>query len=214
MVNFRYIRFIFVGLIFWNTAVKAADQTFYFLSLQTGAQDTSTTGDTYLEKLSETHGSLKQARNVVPVVLSFDFYRTSGNWGSGFGIDLHRYNHTYQLQDKSSVELGTVATLFAFSIYYRGGFWFPYVGFGAGNYTAKIQESLNATSDSEATTANFTDAAAHTFHYKAGIRIPLGAWGIMASWDYIAAKLTMKTENNTTLELGGNAALFGVYYGF
>ena len=68
------------------------DDSVIYLALQNGNQDTGSPAplvgrkDTYLSALEEIHGDLKENRDVSPIILSFDFYKTNGSFASGFGL--------------------------------------------------------------------------------------------------------------------------------
>lgn len=221
MVNlYRIINLIIVFfLIGSGGVVYAVSQNFYFLSLQTGDMDTETPpygfeqDDGYLDSLAKSHGAVKEDRIVQPLVMAFDFYRAFGSVGSGFGVDIHRYDKTYSFQDGSTVTMGAVGVLYGLYFYYRGTYWYPYFGFGAGTYSVKIDEDLEDPDDDDSIKTTIIDSASYTFHYKAGIRFPLGGWGIVLTWHGIAAEIKVETEKER-IQLGGQAQFVGVYYGF
>lgn len=193
------------------------EQTFTYLSIQSGSQDPSASSGVfankgrYFETLESAHGKLKKDRLVRPEVFAFDFYSVSGSLAGGFGIEVHRYNRQFQFADDSQVDIYAVGVLYGFNFYYRGEIWFPFIGFGTGNYSAKVQEQLNFTgSVTKSTVFGQVDSP---FYYKLGFRIPFNSWGLMLTQQYISADMEVATENKP-LSLGGTATLFGAYYGF
>ena len=204
-------------LIFTYTGWCTEDTVVYF-ALQYGNQDTGSPAplvgskDTYLSTLEDIHGNLKENREVTPKILSFDFYKTSGSFASGFGLEVHSYNKSYSFEnDSSSVNLSAVGLLYGLNFYYRGDFWFPFIGFGTGNYSAKVQEELNL--EGSKTYGTVFGQVDKPFYYKFGVRIPLNGIGIVLTQQYTSANIIVATENKP-LSLGGTASLFGLYYTF
>ncbi len=204
---------------YWNP-VSALGQAFYFVSGKVGSQETGQPApligkaDQYLDEIEQDHGSLQENRTATPIGVSFDFYRVDGALATGFGMELNRYTKAYSFADNSKVQLEVQGVLFAFSTYYRGEFFFPYLALGTGGYSAKIREKLAATSEETSTTkASFIDAAPSVFYYEIGTRFPFGAWGLLAGWRATSAQLKVQTIAKR-LELGGQTAIFGVYYSY
>ncbi|MDC0224145.1 hypothetical protein OAK62_01740 [Deltaproteobacteria bacterium] len=194
------------------------DDSVIYLALQNGNQDTGSPAplvgrkDTYLSALEEIHGDLKENRDVSPIILSFDFYKTNGSFASGFGLEVHSYNKSYSFEnDSSSVRLSAVGLLYGLNFYYRGDFWFPFIGFGTGNYSVKVKEELNL--EGSKTFGTVFGQVDKPFFYKLGIRIPLNGIGIVLTQQYTSADIMVATENKP-LSLGGTASFFGLYYTF
>jgi len=195
-----------------------AEETVVYLAIQYGEQDTGSPApvvgskDSYLSTLADTHGALKETRQVSPKVLSFDFYKTTGTFASGFGLEVHSYNKSYTFEnDSSSVNISAVGLLYGLNFYYRGDFWFPFLGFGTGNYSAKVQEEL--VTGSSKTYGTVFGQVDKSFFYKFGFRIPFNGMGLVFTQQYISADLEVATENKP-LSLGGTASFIGFYYGF
>ncbi len=196
----------------------AVEKTVVYLSILNGQQNTGSPAplvgqaDEYLATLETQHGTLKENRMVRPQVYSFDFYSTSGKIASGIGLDVFRYHKSYNFaNDNTKIDIEAAGVLYGFNFYYRGDYWFPFIGFGTGNYLAKISEHI--VSDSTTTSGTFFGQVKHPVYYKFGIRIPLNSWGIVMTQQYTAADLNVTTEGKT-LSLGGTSTLFGLYYGF
>lgn len=207
-------------LIFHARPSFAVKQTFYFVSMNTGYQNTGThipgfSGeDTYLQDIELTHGNLRDHREVTPIGLSFNFYAVLGKFGNGMSVEVSRYHKHYSFKDGSSVTLDAQALMYSFSIIYRADWWYPYIGLGTGNFNVKIVEKLKATETSPiATKASFQDAAPYSMFYDVGSRFPLGDWGLLVSWRGFDAKIKVDTTAKR-LQLGGLAVLGGIYYGF
>ena len=194
------------------------EQTLAYLAIQYGQQDTGSTtplvgqNGLYLKTLESKHGTLKGNRQVNPKVLSFDFYKTTGSFASGFGLEIHRYEKKYTFEnDSSEVNISAVGLLYGFNFYYRGDFWFPFIGFGTGNYSAKLKEELIS-----GDTTNYGTIFGQVdkpFYYKFGVRIPFNGLGIILTQQYITANFQVPTENKP-LALGGKGNFVGFYYGF
>jgi len=206
------------SLFFFTFTGWSAEDTVVYFALQYGNQDTGSpapvvgTSDSYLSTLADTHGALNENREVSPKVLSFDFYKTSGSFASGFGLEVHSYSKSYSFEnDSSSVNISAVGLLYGLNFYYRGDFWFPFIGFGTGNYSAKVQEQL--TTGSSTTYGTVFGQVDKPFFYKFGVRIPLNGMGIVLTQQYISADLKVATENEP-LSLGGTASFIGLYYAF
>ena len=189
-----------------------------YFAFQYGIQDTGSPApvvgqtDSYLSTLETKHGSLKGNRQVSPKVLSFDFYKTNGSVASGFGLEVHRYKKKYTFEnDSSQVDISAVGFLYGLNFYYRGDFWFPFLGFGTGNYSAKVKEEL--VTGSSTTYGTVFGQVDKPFYYKFGVRIPLNGLGIILTQQYISADFDVSTENKP-LSLGGTATFIGLYYGF
>ena len=203
----------------YGSPVLALEQVFYFLSLKGGSQNTGqpapiSSNDQYLKKIEKDHGKRKEDRLVDPIAVSFDFYQVGGTLATGFGMELNRYNKNYSFKDTSSVKLEVQAVLFAFSTFYRGDYWFPYLALGTGGYSMKIREKLiNTDPEEDDTQASYIDNAPSVFYYELGSRFPLGAWGLLVSWRATSAKLKIQTIGKR-LELGGQTTFFGFYYSF
>ena len=219
MVNIYLKLFFTTTIIFINSLkVWAIDETFIYYAFQKGTQDPTIsalgieTKDTYLSSLEEKLGPLKGARTVEPTIFSFDFYKINGNLASGFGIELHNYKKSFSFEkNNSSVRLSAVGLLYGLNFYYRGDFWFPFIGFGTGNYSAKLKEELKI----ENTSANATvfDQVDRPFFYKFGVRIPFNGFGILITRHYISANMHVDTENKY-LALGGSGTFLGIFYSF
>jgi hypothetical protein len=162
--------------------------------------------------LETKHGALKENRQVSPKVLSFDFYKTNGSVASGFGLEVHSYKKKYTFEnDPSQVDISAVGFLYGLNFYYRGDFWFPFLGFGTGNYSAKVKEEL--VTGSSTTYGTVFGQVDKPFYYKFGVRIPLNGLGIILTQQYISANFDVSTENKP-ISLGGTATFIGLYYGF
>ena len=197
--------------------VLGIEQTFTYLSVQSGSQDPAAASGIfenkgrYFETLESAHGKLKEDRLVRPEVFAFDFYGVTGSLAGGFGIEVHRYNRQFQFADDSQVDIYAVGVLYGFNFYYRGGIWFPFAGFGTGNYSAKVLEELK--NPGSVTTSTVFGQVDSPFYYKIGFRVPFNSWGLIATQQYISADMEVTTENKP-LSLGGSASLFGFYYGY
>ena len=202
------------------------EQTVVFIAVQTGQQDTGSPApgvgrmDSYLNTLEAKHGALKENRQVNPKIISFDFYKTIGSVASGFGLEVHSYEKKYTFEnDSSQVNLSAVGLLYGLNFYYRGDFWFPFIGFGTGNYSAKVKEELttgstNILQNNERTTyGTVFGQVDNPFYYKYGVRIPFNGLGIIFTQQYTSADFQVTTENKR-LSLGGTASFIGFYYGF
>ena len=165
-----------------------------------------------LKSLESKHGALKENRQVSPKVLTFDFYKTNGSVASGFGLEVHRYKKIYTFEnDPSQVDISAVGLLYGLNFYYRGDFLFPFLGFGTGNYSAKVEEEL--VTGSSTTVGTIFGQVDKPFYYKFGVRIPLNGLGIILTQQYISANFDVSTENKP-LSLGGTVTFIGLYYGF
>ena len=219
MVRFLLKLFLTVScLIFFKITVWSVEQTVVYFAFQYGIQDTGSPApvvgqtDSYLSTLETKHGSLKGNRQVSPKVLSFDFYKTNGSVASGFGLEVHSYKKKYTFEnDPSQVDISAVGFLYGLNFYYRGDFWFPFLGFGTGNYSAKVKEEL--VTGSSTTYGTVFGQVDKPFYYKFGVRIPLNGLGIILTQQYISADFDVSTENKP-LSLGGTATFIGLYYGF
>ena len=217
MVNF-YIKFllVFIYIFLFTSKIWSIEDNFIFLSIQKGSQDTTGTGPgivnkwDYLSSLEEKHGSLNETGEVKPTIFSFDFYKIIGSFSSGFGIELHNYKKSYSFEnDSSSVYLSAVGLMYGFNFYYRGDYWFPFIGIGSGNFSAKIKENLKTEiSETHATVFGQVDKP---FYYKIGARIPFNGFGIVFSKKYISANMQVATENKN-LSLGGVGTFLGIYF--
>jgi len=217
----RYLLKLFLTvscLIFFKTTVWSVDKTVVYFAFQYGIQDTGSPvpvvgqTDSYLSTLETKHGSLKGNRQVSPKVLSFDFYKTNGSVASGFGLEVHSYKKKYTFEnDPSQVDISAVGFLYGLNFYYRGDFWFPFLGFGTGNYSAKVKEEL--VTGSSTTYGTVFGQVDKPFYYKFGVRIPLNGLGIILTQQYIFADFDVSTENKP-LSLGGTATFIGLYFGF
>ena len=219
MVRFLLKLFLIVCcLIFFKTTVWSVEQTVVYFAFQYGIQDTGSPvpvvgqTDSYLSTLETKHGALKENRQVSPKVLSFDFYKTNGSVASGFGLEVHSYKKKYTFEnDHSRVDISAVGFLYGLNFYYRGDFWFPFLGFGTGNYSAKVKEEL--VTGNSTTYGTVFGQVDKPFYYKFGVRIPLNGLGIILTQQYISANFDVSTENKP-LSLGGTATFIGLYYGF
>ena len=205
-------------LIFFKTTVWSVDKTVVYFAFQYGIQDTGSPApvvgqtDSYLSTLESKHGALKENRQENPKVFSFDFYKTNGSVASGFGLEVHSYKKKYTFEnDPSQVDISAVGFLYGLNFYYRGDFWFPFLGFGTGNYSAKVKEEL--VTGSSTTYGTVFGQVDKPFYYKFGVRIPLNGLGIILTQQYISADFDVSTENKP-LSLGGTATFIGLYYGF
>ena len=212
------ITFTLIGLFFHVSTGWCVDQTVVYFAVQYGQQDTGNTvplvgqSDSYLKTLESEHGALKENRQASPKVLSFDFYKTNGSVASGFGLEVHSYKKIYTFEkDPSQVDISAVGFLYGLNFYYRGDFWFPFLGFGTGNYSAKVKEEL--VTGSSTTYGTVFGQVDKPFYYKFGVRIPLNGLGIILTQQYISANFDVSTENKP-LSLGGTATFIGLYYGF
>jgi len=213
------ITFTLICIIFHVSTGWCVEQTVAYFAVQYGQQDTGSTAPlvgqsgSYLSTLESKHGALKENRQVSPKVLSFDFYKTNGSVASGFGLEVHSYKkkHTFE-SDPSQVDISAVGFLYGLNFYYRGDFWFPFLGFGTGNYSAKVKEEL-VTGSSTTTYGTVFGQVDKPFYYKFGVRIPLNGLVLILTQQYISANFDVSTENKP-LSLGGKATFIGLYYGF
>ena len=212
------ITFTLICLFLHVSTGWCVDQTVVYFAVQYGQQDTGSTvpligqSGSYLKTLEAKHGALKENRQASPKVLSFDFYKTNGSVASGFGLEVHRYKKKYTFENVSSqVDISAVGFLYGLNFYYRGDFWFPFLGFGTGNYSAKVKEEL--VTGSSTTYGTVFGQVDKPFYYKFGVRIPLNGLGIILTQQYISADFDVSTENKP-LSLGGTATFIGLYYGF
>ena len=217
MTKIIHFGFIWAMLILPVGKTFALDQTFSYLSIFSGSQDLSASpgslkrNSNYFSSLTKSHGDLNENRKVQPFVVGFDFYQASGSVASGFGIEIQRYKKSFNFSDGSDLTLEALGVLYGFNFYYRGDFWFPFFGFGTGNYSSKIQETLY---DSGAMTESTIFGQVDTpFYYKLGARIPFNSWGIVILQQFISADLEVASANED-VALGGVSSLFGIYYGF
>jgi len=212
------ITFTVICLIFHVSTGWCVEQTVVYFAVQYGQQDTGNTAplvgksDSYLKTLESEHGALKENRQASPKVLSFDFYKTNGSVASGFGLEVHSYKKIYTFEnDPSKVDISAVGLLYGLNFYYRGDFWFPFLGFGTGNYSAKVEEEL--VTGNSTTYGTVFGQVDKPFYYKFGVRIPLNGLGIILTQQYISANFDVSTEKKP-LSLGGTATFIGLYYGF
>ncbi len=212
------ITFTLICLFLHVSTGWCVDQTVVYFAVQYGQQNTGNTAplvgqsDSYLKTLESEHGALKENRQASPKVLSFDFYKTNGSVASGFGLEVHRYKKKYTFEnDSSQVDISAVGFLYGLNFYYRGDFWFPFLGFGTGNYSAKVKEEL--VTGSSTTYGTVFGQVDKPFYYKFGVRIPLNGLGIILTQQYISANFDVSTENKP-ISLGGTATFIGLYYGF
>jgi len=194
------------------------EQTVVYLAVQNGQQDTGSPApvvgrnDSYLNSLEDKHGALKENRQVNLKIISFDFYKTNGSVASGFGMEVHSYEKKYTFEnDSSQVNLSAVGLLYGLNFYYRGDFWFPFIGFGTGNYSAKVKEEL--TTGNNITSGTIFGQVDNPFYYKIGVRVPFNGLGIVFTKQYTYADFQVATEDKP-LSLGGTASFIGLYYGF
>tara|TARA_Y100001970_G_C14249173_1_gene870506 strand:+ start:3293 stop:3943 length:651 start_codon:yes stop_codon:yes gene_type:complete len=213
-----YIKLIlFIAfIVFYESKVFCVEENIVFLTVKKGTQDTTRpvpgfeNRDNYLASLEERNGVLRENREVSPTGFSFDFYKINGNFSSGFGVELHNFKKTFSFENnKSKVSLSAVGLLYGLNFYYRGDYWFPFIGFGSGNISAKVKEQL-ITEELE-TNATVFDQVDKPFYYKFGVRIPLYGFGILISKKYISANMKVNTENKN-LSLGGIGTFLGIYY--
>ena len=188
------------------------------LAVQNGQQDAGSPAPgvgrmgSYLNSLEAKHGSLKENRQVNLKIISFDFYKTTGSVASGFGLEIHSYEKKYTFEnDSSQVNLSAVGLLYGLNFYFRGDFWFPFIGFGTGNYSAKVNEEL--ISGSNTTSGTIFGQVDNPFYYKFGVRIPFNGLGIIFTQQYISADFQVHAEDKP-LYLGSTASFIGFYYGF
>jgi len=212
------ITFTLICLFFHVSTGWCVDQTVVYFAVQYGQQDTGNTAplvgqsDSYLKTLESEHGALKENRQASPKVLSFDFYKTNGSVASGFGLEVHSYKKVYTFEnDPSQVDISAVGLLYGLNFYYRGDFLFPFLGFGTGNYSAKVKEEI--VTGSSTTYGTVFGQVDKPFYYKFGVRIPLNGLGIILTQQHISANFDVSTENKP-LSLGGTATFIGLYYGF
>ncbi len=213
-----YIKLFFLGtiIILGSTKIWCVEDTFIYFAVQKGEQDSSSNSfgalqkDTYLPSLEKNHGSLKENRKVNPTVFSFDFYKINGDFASGFGIELHNYKKIFSFEnDSSALSLSAVGMLYGLNFYYRGDYWFPFIGFGTGNYSAKLKEELRT--ESSSTNATVFDQVDKPFYYKFGVRIPFNGFGLLISQNYISANMHVNSENKH-LPLGGKGTFLGIFF--
>ena len=216
------------------SAAHAVEQTFYFTSLQYGSIDTKrnappfASNSDYLSSLESEYGAVSYDPKVEPTVISFEYYRVDGYVGIGFSIDLlsgiaqndppsgvfllPNYNQEFQFSGRSRVTTETIGLLYGLSFYGRFGFFYPFIGFGTGNYLSKVEENLVESDGTNGYSVVFGEVL-EPYYYKWGIRFPSGEYGVMISQYYIRAPLTVESRNKT-LELGGVGTFFGFYMGF
>lgn len=218
MKNFVKLLLCGMCLLFCVSTGWGVEQTVVYLAVQTGQQNTGSPApgvgrmDSYLSTLEDKHGSLKENRQVSPKIISFDFYKTTGSVASGFGMEVHSYVKKYSFEnDSSQVNLSAVGLLYGLNFYYRGDFWFPFIGFGTGNYSAKLKEEL--TTGSNTTSGTIFGQVDNPFYYKFGVRIPFNGLGIIFTQQYTSADFQVPTEDKP-ISLGGTSSFIGFYYGF
>jgi hypothetical protein len=194
------------------------EEIVYYYAIQYGNQNTGSPApvvgrkDSYLSTLVDKHGNMKENRDVSPKVLSFDFYKTRGSFASGFGLEVHSYSKSYSFENDSSlVNVSAVGVLYGLNFYYRGDYWFPFIGFGTGNYSAKVQEEL--ATGSTTTHGTVFGQVDNPIFYKYGFRIPFNGIGVIFTQQYISADIIIATEDEP-LSLGGTVTFIGLYYGF
>ena len=217
MVNFyTKISLVIIYIFLFTPKTWCMEENFIFLTFQQGIQDTTQTAQgisnkgTYLSSLEERNGALNENSKVNTRIFSFDFYKIIGNFASGFGIEFHNYKKKYTFENNSSsVNLDAVGLLYGLNFYYRGDYWFPFVGIGSGNYSAKIKEHLKA--ESSETRATVFGQVDKPFYYKFGLRIPLNGFGIVLTKKFISANIQVDTENKN-LSLGGVGTFLGIYF--
>ena len=205
-------------LFFCASTGWGVEQTVVYLAVQNGQQDSGSPApgvgrmDSYLNSLEAKHGALKENRQVNLNIISFDFYKTNGSVASGFGMEVHSYEKKYTFEnDSSQVNLSAVGLLYGLNFYFRGDFWFPFIGFGTGNYSAKVNEEL--ISGNNTTSGTIFGQVDNPFYYKFGVRIPFNGLGIIFTQQYTSADFQVPTEDKP-LSLGGTASFIGFYYGF
>ena len=215
-----FIKFILATVIVFcsTSTLWCFEQTVVYYTFQYGIQHTGipATGvgrtDSYLSTLENEHGEIKENRQVSPIVLSFDFYKTNGAVASGFGIEGHSYKKIYTfVNDSSQITIQAAGLLYGLSFYYRGNYWYPFIGFGTGNYSAKVKEELAA--DRIKTFGTVFGQVDKPFYYKFGARIPFNGMGFIITQQYISADIEVATVNKP-LSLGGSATLLGMYTSF
>ena len=202
----------------YSSKIWCIEENFVYFAIQKGKQDPTNNppgtlqNDTYLTSLEEKHGSLKENREVNPTVFSFDFYKINGNFASGFGIELHNYKKYFSFENnRSSVILSAVGMLYGLNFYYRGDYWFPFIGFGTGNFSAKVKEELKT--ENTSTNATVFDQVDRPIYYKFGVRIPFNGFGLLITQNYISANMHVDSENKH-LSLGGTGTFLGIFYSF
>ena len=218
MRNFIKLFLCGMWLFFCASTGWGVEQTVVYLAVQNGQQDTGSPApgvgrmDSYLNSLEAKHGSLMGYRQVNLKIISFDFYKTNGSVASGFGMEVHNYEKKYTFEnDSSQVNLSAVGLLYGLNFYYRGDYWFPFIGFGTGNYSVKVKEEL--TTGSNTTSGTIFGQVDNPFYYKFGVRIPFNGLGIIFTQQYTSADFQVPTEDEP-LSLGGTASFIGFYYGF
>ena len=213
---FLKLFFILTFIFLYSSKVWCIEENFVYFAFQKGKQDSTSSPpgalkkDTYLSSLEEIHGSIKGNREVNPTVFSFDFYKINGDFASGFGVELHNYKKSFSFGNNSSkVSLSAVGMLYGLNFYYRGDYWFPFIGFGTGNYSAKVKEELKT--ETSSTNATVFDQVDRPFFYKFGFRIPFNGFGILITQQYISANMHVDSENKY-LPLGGTGTFIGIFY--
>ena len=219
VVKLLFFKIVVFILIFLNqiTKIFGIDQTFTFFAYQSGIQNLKASDDyfmkntSYLNYIVNQHGKGNKDFVVSPSVLSFDFYRVSNFIASGFGVETTRYSNNFKFKDNSNIDLSVYGLLYGFNFFYRGDFWFPFFGFGTGNYNAKITENI-FTNGSLTNNVLFGQVDS-PFYYKFGFRVPLNSWGFQYTQQYTSANMNVETINKE-ISLGGISNLFGVFIGF
>ena len=141
---------------------------------------------------------------------NIDFYKINGDFASGFGVELHNYKKSFSFGNNSSkVSLSAVGMLYGLNFYYRGDYWFPFIGFGTGNFSAKVKEELKTELSSN--NATVFDQVDKPFYYKFGVRIPFNGFGLLITQQYISANMHVDSENEY-LSLGGTGTFLGIFY--
>jgi hypothetical protein len=201
---------VWMGVALGNT--WAVEQTFVTISSQTGTQDTSSPAPgigreaTYLEEMEKTQGALTSDRLVSLSGVSLDFYRVHGSSAVGFEVKLQDYTKQYAFSSGSTVDLSVRQFLYGVNAYHRGGWYYPFIGAGSGSVYVKLQESV--TQSGQKYGATVYGQVPNPYYYQAGIRFPFGMFGILLVRQYLAATVTVDTQN-APLELGGEATILG-----
>jgi hypothetical protein len=212
------ITFTVICLFFHVSTGWCVEQTVAYFAVQYGQQDTGSTAPlvgqsaSYLKTLETKHGALKENRqgkskSVVLRFLQNEWVSCKRIWIGGPQL---QKKYTFE-NDSSQVDISAVGLLYGLNFYYRGDFWFPFLGFGTGNYSAKVKEEL--VTGSSTTYGTVFGQVDKPFYYKFGVRIPLNGLGIILTQQYISANFDVSTENKP-ISLGGTATFIGLYYGF
>lgn len=185
----------------------AQTSTLYFLTLKRGFTYGGN-GEDLFNKLEAAHGAKKGGRAVETNSVELDIYGVSGaHTGLGVGVEMLGYNHAWVLADGLKVHMSAKGVLFTFKTFLRLGSFYPFFGFGLGNYYVNYDETPTGPS--------LRDSPDTVYNMRVGMRILFGRLGLLLEAGQTRARLPILTDvGKATLELGGpysNAGLFWVF---